>query len=390
MSRIKDLTLKDLKSIFLLIISILLLPFFRGKYKEIWLISEDEFEARDNGFVFFKYLNKEVPNQKVIYAINKKSVDYEKIKKIGEIVEYGTIRHWLYYLCCENNITTQKAGKPNAAIGYILEVFGIIKNKTIFLQHGVIINDCKWLYYPVTKFKLFFCGGFLEYEYVKKKFKYPLEKVSYTGLCRYDELHEECTKKNRIVIMPTWRNWLVMNSKKNQELQNSEYFDKWNEFINSENLLKFAKDKNLEIIFYPHRNMQDQIKKFSKNKVVKILRAEDIDIQDLIKTSNLLITDYSSVFTDFIYMKKPIIFYQFDREKFIENQYQEGYFDYLNNYFGKTYKNVELIINELKRIVDNEFKVDELYLEGHKSFFMKYDKKNCERTYNEIKKVSRK
>lgn len=42
------------------------------------------------------------------------------------------------------------------------------------------------------------------------------------------------------------------------------------------------------------------------------------DVQQLLKESLLLITDYSSVFFDMMYMNKPVIFYQFD-----ENQYRK-------------------------------------------------------------------
>ena len=43
-----------------------------------------------------------------------------------------------------------------------------------------------------------------------------------------------------------------------------------------------------------------------------------------------MITDYSSVFFDFSYMRKPVIFYQFDEKKFRKAQYAEGYFSYKN------------------------------------------------------------
>ena len=39
------------------------------------------------------------------------------------------------------------------------------------------------------------------------------------------------------------------------------------------------------------------------------------DVQGLLKESALLITDLSSVFMDFAYMRKPMIYYQFDMGK---------------------------------------------------------------------------
>ena len=41
-----------------------------------------------------------------------------------------------------------------------------------------------------------------------------------------------------------------------------------------------------------------------------------------------MITDYSSVFFDFAYMKKPLAYWQFDSERFFAEQYGKGYFKF--------------------------------------------------------------
>ncbi|WP_257940879.1 DegT/DnrJ/EryC1/StrS family aminotransferase [Bacteroides muris (ex Fokt et al. 2023)] len=79
---------------------------------------------------------------------------------------------------------------------------------------------------------------------------------------------------------------------------------------------------------------------------------EKYDIQELLKSSAIMITDYSSVFFDMIYMKKPIIFYQFDEEKYRKYQYGEGYFDYHHNAFGNTCSSSDLVIKELEKMAD--------------------------------------
>lgn len=48
-----------------------------------------------------------------------------------------------------------------------------------------------------------------------------------------------------------------------------------------------------------------------------------------------MVTDYSSVAFDFAYMKKSLVYAQFDREAFFEGQtYDEGYFNYETDGFG--------------------------------------------------------
>ena len=82
------------------------------------------------------------------------------------MIQYGSFRHWIYYLAASKNISSQKMGKPNAAICYVLEVYGILRNKRAFLQHGIITADLSFLYYPHTKMSLFVTSTYDEWKYV--------------------------------------------------------------------------------------------------------------------------------------------------------------------------------------------------------------------------------
>lgn len=357
--------------------------------RNLWLICEEPYEARDNAYCFFKYLRREHPEQDVVYAIKKKSPDYKKVVQIGNTVEYGSLLHWIFYLTAARNISSQKGGKPNAALCYFLEVNEILKNKRVFLQHGVIINDLKWLYYSESKIPLFCCGSKIECEYIQKNFGYPKRNVKYLGLCRFDEWHHTRFDKRKILIIPTWRNWLVINSKKSKASRGTvdfeQYFNEWNHVIKSRELKEIAKEYNVEFLFYPHRNMQRFSDKFDQgSSAVTMLSAENSDLQKLLKECALLITDYSSVFFDFVYMKKPVIFYQFDIREFREVQYGKGYFDYGNNAFGNACYSLTDLILEIRRIFDRDFKPSEEFLNCHREHFPMYDNKNCERTYKAI------
>ena len=51
--------------------------------RNFWLVCEDENEARDNGYWFFKWVRENRPKQKIAYAINKKAKDYDRVKRLG-------------------------------------------------------------------------------------------------------------------------------------------------------------------------------------------------------------------------------------------------------------------------------------------------------------------
>ena len=76
-------------------------------------------------------------------------------------------------------------------------------------------------------------------------------------------------------------------------------------------------------------------KEYCFNKDIIIADKDTFDVQDLLIRSQILITDYSSVFFDFAYMKKPEIFFQFDNERYRNSHYKEGYFSYELDGFGK-------------------------------------------------------
>ena len=103
--------------------------------RNFWLVCEDKNEARDNGYWLYKWIRENKPKQKIAYAINKKSPDYIKIKELGKVISYGTLSHWFWYIVADKNISSQKGGKPNAAVCYLFEVvLGLRKNNRIFLQ----------------------------------------------------------------------------------------------------------------------------------------------------------------------------------------------------------------------------------------------------------------
>ena len=369
-----------------MIVALLAKPVFKNKYGNSWLICEEPKEARDNGYHFFKYMSINHQDQKCYYAIKNKSVDAKKVQEIGETINYGSIQHWLAYFLCEYNISSQKGGKPNAALCAFFEMNGIFKPQNVFLQHGIIINNVRWLYADRSNFKYFITSTVKETKYIEENFGYPVGTIQMTGLPRFDALHDNDTIPNRILIMPTWRYWFNLKSKQSKDtdrsFSNSEYFKKWSEIINSREINDLIVKYDLEVIFYPHRNMQNHIDEFrSNNTKVKMASWINFDIQELLKTSAMLVTDYSSVFFDMVYMKKPVVFFQFDEEKYRRYQYGNGYFDYHTTVFGDYCQTAVEVVKSIEKYTRSEFMVSDAYLEEHKALFEKYDKKNSQRIY---------
>lgn len=308
-----------------------------------------------------------------------------KVRKLGDVIQYGSVQHWLAYYICEYNISSKKGGKPNAALCAFMEINGKFKIKNIFLQHGVSINNLRWLNADRSNIYKFITSTVDEDAYIKSNFGYPNGTIVRTGLLRFDGLHDNKIKKNQIVVIPTWRYWFNLKSKQSSETddkyEKSEYLMRWNEFLSPQRLKQLC-DEGLTVVFYLQRNLQRYSDLFKiEHSNITIASWEDYDIQLLLRESELLITDYSSLFFDMIYMKNPVLFYQFDEEKYREHQYGKRYFNYYNNPFGKSFSTHRDVIEELAEKKRNGFCISEVYKTEHKRLFPYYDDRSSERIY---------
>lgn len=83
----------------------------------------------------FKYIREKHPEQKVYYIINKKNkIDYEKVKKLGEVIEYNSFQHKIALILSNVYISTH--------IGYI-NIWSYLLYKKVFDRK----NKKKYIFY---------------------------------------------------------------------------------------------------------------------------------------------------------------------------------------------------------------------------------------------------
>ncbi|WP_198672586.1 CDP-glycerol glycerophosphotransferase family protein, partial [Helicobacter burdigaliensis] len=258
-----------------------------------------------------------------------------------------------------------------------------------FLQHGVTHNDVSsWL--NQRKIDLFITSTKNEYHSIVDNFnhyKFGYKELVLTGMPRHDALIKN-NKSNtkQILIMPTWRQYLSgeMNKyntrSKNKNFMNSEYFLKWKELLQSQELRDIADNYGYKIVFNPHPQVKIYIEDFKVPDYI-IIGSEN-RMQELFCNSSLMITDYSSVAFEMAYLNKPVIYYQFDKEVFFANHtLQQGYFNYEEDGFGPVVKTQEGLLKEAKKILEDGCKVGEPYKTNMANTFLFRDGKCCERVY---------
>lgn len=362
--------------------------FFRKKekYRDLWLISERGTDAGDNGYALFRYIRREHPECKIKYVIRKDSTDAKKVREIGEIIPFGSFEHYLCVILAKVLISTHHLGYTTDS--YLFQRFerkGMLEGKRIFLQHGIIKDDIPYLYRENILPDMFVVSLQEEADYVKKQFGQPEAVVSLVGLCRYDYLpfREERENTRTILVMPTWRRDLDYYSEKN--FTETQYYKNWQVLISSQKVKKLLEQYDYRIIFYPHHQMQKFVHLFHSDcERVIIASKERYEVQDLLIHSDMLITDYSSVYFDYAYMEKPMIFFQFDKKEFREKHYGQGWFSYEEDGFGKVLETLSETETEMEEIVSRGCTMEKIYWERQNRLFKFHDHNNCERNYKAI------
>lgn len=107
------------------------------------------------------------------------------------------------------------------------------------------------------------------------------------------------------------------------------------------------------------------------------------DIRDLYLISDVLITDYSSVFFDYANLRRPMMFFVYDIEDYRDNL-RGFYFDFEEKAPGPLVRTTEEMIRELKKIENEGFKPDDNYKEFIERFCYLEDGDASERVVKEV------
>lgn len=348
--------------------------------KKMWLVGELPYKAQDTGFHFFKYMRKKHPKRQVYYVIDENSPEYKNIKSFGNVIAYKSIKHIWYTLMATRIIGSHH---PEYIYPVRMDAFKqLVTGKKVFLQHGVMGTRNSSHYYGADskhfETDLFIVSSDFEKEMIIRDFGYEPQQVKVTGLSRFDSLFDKkVIVKRQLLIIPTWREWLT----KEESFLKSEYFDRYKKLASHPQLHELAETYNFEIVFCLHPNMQ----KYSKHFVdldVKIINQGEVDVQYLLKESMMMITDYSSVAFDFSFLNKPVLYYQFDRDKFIGERGSHLNLD--EDLPGVIAKTEKKLIKLLEEYAQADFKMKAKYKKRAEKFLTYRDRNANKRIFNVV------
>lgn len=351
-----------------------------------WLIAERGKDARDNGYVFYRYLKKEHPEIPLKYAITKDSPDRNRIDD-KDVIEYGSLKHYFFYITSPMLLSTHYQGySPNFELFSQLDRYGLIRvqGKKILLDHCVRMGKAGCTKDRV-KIDMMVCSIQREFDALSRNSGYNPGVLCNIGMPRFDNLYRSIGKptKRQILFMPTWR--VKYTNATEKQFKNDEYFKTCKSILESTKLNDFLEKNDLTFVFYPHIEMQKFIYLFDTQfNRINIKEARTAIVEDLLIESQILITDYSSVFFDFAYMLKPIIYFQFDNEENLMEK-DNRWFDFEKDGFGPVCYSIDQLLDYLNTI-DLKYTAKKYLLRIEETFGVK-DDKNSESVFAAISKL---
>lgn len=348
----------------------------------------------DNVIELYRFLIES--KEKVFYVIDKDSPDLQKVSTIAKPIIRFSFKANLMVLRSEviiydtSFVDLIRCNKKHLSHIKTINIFhGIHGLKKVSAENAEkrVINDD----YIIATSK--------HEANIKKEWGFNNERIFLTGLPRYDALLREnniIKKENVIFYMPTWRPWFKRSylDTTNVEIEHfnkSTYFKEIMQIAASEELNRILKENNYKLEIYIHKLMHRYIKNMDiKNKMSNIIfLGEKTNIQHQLIKSKLLITDYSSVFFDFLFLKKPVILYQFDKVKYYKNV-PGSYIDE-SEISNLTVTNFDELLERINKYVKvNQYKEDNQSKLLVRKYIEYEDQKNCYRVYQHINSLMKK
>lgn len=380
-----------LKKLFVYNVNLLLywISKFIPKDEKIWIFGAwfgDKYG--DNSKYLFEYVTNNYPEIKAIWLTKGKST-LEIIQKKGyKVYKTHSFKGYYYSIKASISFVSTSFNDINHYVFtgiYINLWHGIPLKKIVYddkLTNSIDYNSLQkkfsrmlfpFIYLP-EDFNYIIASSKDETKNLATAFKKNIKDILITGLPRNDVFDQNKRSMKKVIYMPTHRN--------EGELDIATMFLDDLDTINK-NFISLNLELYIKLHYYHMKNID--LQNYSN---IFIIKDEDIeqDIYSVINDFDLLITDYSSIYFDFLLTDRPIIFTPFDYEEYLSKD-RELYYNYDEVTPGPKCKNW----NEVLEWIENFKKDSTLYAKERKIVkdrFHKYqDGKSCERVYNEILKL---
>lgn len=360
--------------------------------KKYILISDRPEKAGDNGEALFEYIMEneadEIKNV-TFFVINKKCKDYRNMKFKDHVIDFRSKEHLEKFLNAKiiysshNAVNFVYPFEPSQYSWYA----DLLDYKFVWLQHGVTKDDISKDANKMNTMDDYIITASMweNSEFNKKEYLFADGDIILSGFARFDKLVNKSHRK--IVIAPTWRKALVGrilpngHNEPKEGFENSEFYINYMELLTNKKLLKILEkeDYHLDFVLHSGFTCYERLFKMINSDRVHLVTMDNFSYNTAFCESALFITDFSSTAFDFAYMRKPIIYFQFDEKEFFENHYNKGTWDYRKDGFGPVVLQVNEVVEKITEYLQNGCEMSSKYRQRADEQFAYGDRNNCRR-----------
>ncbi|WP_411166012.1 putative glycosyltransferase EpsJ [Aeromonas sp. DSM 116730] len=341
--------------------------------------------ANDSSYHVFSYVNdakKYKGDKKYYYVIDRKAKTIVNIKEFDNVIFYGSLKHFIIFNLASTYVFSDSMRDVFHQWKRVAHEHG--HKSKIFLQHGIFALNRATGYYDKNSMEKrselpnkFIVSSEFERSLVCRQFGFDKEEVAVTGLSRFDKLPKQRPKMTRrILILPTWRDWL--SNVNEQQFKKSQYYKKIHALLQSNELNGFLKENNLSADICLHHKMHAHLKTLPQSNFISLHSMNDIDVQSLIVSADIMITDYSSASFDMLYQRKPVIYYWFDSQKFFSTRGGPLVCPH-TGIPGPVVTTEDDLLKAIKHLASNKFNIGKEYAKIANKFFDYRDNNNTKR-----------
>lgn len=374
----------------------------RRRYGGSWVLIDRVDAAHDNAEHLFKHLVREHPDIRAWFALERGSADWRRLKaeRTPRMLAYGSVR-WKLVCMSASHVVSSQAG-PYVYNPAVLQPVGTPSWRFVFLQHGVIATDLsRWL--NKRNFDLFVTSTHDEFASIAgdmSMYRFTTREVALTGLPRHDRLvrldrEAVAGTRRRILVLPTWREYLLgrLRPDGTRELLDNfgttRYARAWRELLTDPRLRALARQHGATVAFMPHPNIQPYLRDLDLPADVEVLTYGGHDIQEVLVSAQVVVTDLSSIVFDAAYIGRPVVYYQFDRDEVFGGSHtvRQGYFSYVEDGFGPVVTTLDGAVEAVAEIAAGGFVGSDEHRARMEAAFPARDENSCERVLAAIRRI---
>jgi hypothetical protein len=354
------------------------LPALRRGQRPLWVLGGSAGrEYCDNSRAVHEHLLEHRPDIRAVWVIDRRADDLAEVRSVGEWVDHDSLA--AHRMVASADVLVFSHG--------IHDLPGLLANRSATiarLGHGLTAfkqtrgRRPRSLQRMTDRVDLAPVASPFERSH-KESWGFDPAKLPVTGLARWDLMRRAraaAIESDTVLFALTWRDWIEPGS-----LLGTDYLSSLSSCADSDWFIDVLGPSGLRAQLFLHPLVREAL----LPRLSEMGRAPDLvtrgrDVPDALARAALVITDYSSLAWDALYLGIPVIFFHFDLEEYLAHR--ASFVDLRGRLFGPTARSVAELDSAIRSFVANGLRLPDYEADQERwtrTAFAYQDDRNCER-----------